>query len=207
MRRWWAIAFGVLMLASLVTIAIAWIGADSYSDLRWKHQYVGFDRSTWLFRPPREWVAKPTTFGRSWSILAEHQFAQSGPSFASDERVYGVQEVRAYGWPLRSMCVRKQVQDPYSRDAIWNVDLTWLDRGLEHPDGSQRMRLPLRPMLPGFVVNTLLAAIVMAAGIFAIGSVRARLVRDLRIRRGLCTGCGYAIGDLVVCPECGAGRP
>ena len=59
--------------------------------------------------------------------------------------------------------------------------------------------LPLRPILPGFAINTLFyAAIVwlVFAGPFA-------LRRWRRIKRGLCPACAYPVGASDTCTECG----
>ncbi len=59
--------------------------------------------------------------------------------------------------------------------------------------------LPLRPLWPGFLVNTLfftpLAWVALTAP---------RLLRHaVRQRRGLCPHCAYDLGDSPTCPECG----
>jgi len=65
---------------------------------------------------------------------------------------------------------------------------------------NHQRALPLRPLLPGFAVNTLLYAAVLwvvFGGPFA-------LRRMIRHRRGQCEGCAYPIGTSEVCTECGA---
>jgi hypothetical protein len=60
--------------------------------------------------------------------------------------------------------------------------------------------LPLRPLWPGFAVNTLFYAGVLwmlFCGPFA-------LRRMIRRRRGRCAHCNYPIGQSPVCTECGA---
>jgi hypothetical protein len=62
--------------------------------------------------------------------------------------------------------------------------------------------LPLRPLWPGFVVNTLLAAAAGWLVLTALGSAR----WHWRRRRGHCAYCGYSRRGLApnaVCPECG----
>ena len=59
--------------------------------------------------------------------------------------------------------------------------------------------LPLRPLFRAFALNTLLYATLLwllIPGPFA-------LRRFLRMRRGLCPKCAYAIGESSVCTECG----
>jgi hypothetical protein len=60
-------------------------------------------------------------------------------------------------------------------------------------------RLPLRPIWPGFAINTLFYAAILWLLFAAPGSVR----RWRRIRRGLCVKCAYPVGTSEVCTECG----
>ena len=65
--------------------------------------------------------------------------------------------------------------------------------------------LPLRPILPGFAINTIFYAAIL--WILMLGPVTAR--RMIRRKRGRCIKCGYDLrgtsgGGGEVCPECGA---
>ena len=63
--------------------------------------------------------------------------------------------------------------------------------------------LPLRPIWPGFAVNTLLYAVVLwllSGGPFV-------LRRFIRVKRGLCSACAYPHGESDVCSECGKPLP
>ena len=70
--------------------------------------------------------------------------------------------------------------------------------------------LPLKPIWPGFAINTLFYAMTLWM-LFALGGTPFALRRRLRVKRGLCPKCAYdlrgdghpAAGD--VCPECGWG--
>ncbi len=58
---------------------------------------------------------------------------------------------------------------------------------------------PIRPLWPGFAVNTLFYAAViwlLIPGPFV-------LRRFIRVKRGLCPVCGYRMGESAVCSECG----
>ena len=70
--------------------------------------------------------------------------------------------------------------------------------------GARPLRfLPLRPVWPGFAVNTLFYAAtlwLLICGPFA-------LRRVVRRRRGLCVQCGYPMGESDVCTECGEALP
>src|SRR5690606_6816679 len=64
-------------------------------------------------------------------------------------------------------------------------------------------RLPIRPYLPGFIVNTLGCAAPLWLLLNAAGFVR----RWSRRRRNRCVACGYdlrGLGEKATCPECGA---
>ncbi|UYV12611.1 MAG: hypothetical protein NCW75_15125 [Phycisphaera sp.] len=66
-----------------------------------------------------------------------------------------------------------------------------------------RFALPLLPLWPGFLLNTLFYAVLT----FALVRTPRVLRRALRRRRGRCVGCGYDRDGLdtdAACPECGA---
>jgi hypothetical protein len=68
--------------------------------------------------------------------------------------------------------------------------------------GKDRL-LPLRPVWPGFAVNTLFYAAViwlLICGPFV-------LCRFIRVRRGLCPKCAYPVGTSDQCSECGKALP
>ncbi len=58
---------------------------------------------------------------------------------------------------------------------------------------------PLRPIWPGFAINTLFYATLL--WLLAWGPFPLR--RSLRLRRGLCPTCAYPMGESAVCTECG----
>lgn len=60
--------------------------------------------------------------------------------------------------------------------------------------------LPLRPLWPGFAINTLFYAAILWV-LFAIPTA---LRRRWRLKRNLCPGCRYPIGTSPLCTECGA---
>ena len=83
---------------------------------------------------------------------------------------------------------------------------TWLLNSSDDPQDhsllsipSRDMVLPLRPLWPGFAINTLVYAAVPWLLFAAPGRVR----RWRRIRRGLCIKCAYPVGTSEVCTECG----
>ncbi|MGI9013440.1 MAG: hypothetical protein ACR2GY_04230 [Phycisphaerales bacterium] len=64
--------------------------------------------------------------------------------------------------------------------------------------------IPLRPIFPGFIINTLFYALIWFGALAACGFAK----RTLRTRRGRCIECNYDLrGDFDAgCPECGWGR-
>jgi hypothetical protein len=68
---------------------------------------------------------------------------------------------------------------------------------VESPDAKL---LPLRPIWPGFAINTIFYAAILAILFYGPGKVR----RFVRVRRGRCPACAYPVGSSPVCTECGA---
>jgi len=113
-------------------------------------------------------------------------------------------EVVDFGVPFQS--VRFEVARPelsewwpgaplYPRGAT-QYGLLVRDNGLE----DRPTILPLRPLAPGFIFNTLFYALVLWL-LFATPFAARRMVRR---RRGQCEKCAYPIGVSPVCTECGA---
>ena len=63
--------------------------------------------------------------------------------------------------------------------------------------------IPLRPIWPGFAVNTLF----YAAFLWLLGHSVFAMRRFIRMKRGLCVKCGYPMGESAVCSECGEELP
>ena len=61
--------------------------------------------------------------------------------------------------------------------------------------------IPLRPIWPGFAVNTVSYALTLWLLLWSVSALR----RLIRRRRGLCPACGYDLGHAQhdTCPECG----
>lgn len=138
-----------------------------------------------------------------------HHIPEDYPASSSSERgfgwtrsqadvghVYGGGMVSA-GWPLRTL-----------RGAVFVVGGPTGSEDVVHalllPAGaSERTLFPLHPLWLGMITNSLLYA-----GIPWFCARRATACRkSLRLRRGLCPGCGYAIGESLTCSECGVELP
>jgi hypothetical protein len=148
-------------------------------------------------KPTRRSPAR-TYLGRPW-WSAEEQF------------FWYVTHTQASGWPLLSLngwCSHHVLP----ATAIRGVSI--VARGhwaiVLHRDvfgrADQReaeVLLPLRPMWPGMVLNTLFYAITLG---LLLGGI-AGLHRTMRRRRGLCPRCAYPVGDSERCSECGTPVP
>jgi hypothetical protein len=65
---------------------------------------------------------------------------------------------------------------------------------------STERLIPVRPIWPGFAINTLFYAGIL----WLLFAAPFALRRRRRIKRGLCPKCAYPIGTSNVCTECGA---
>ncbi len=76
-----------------------------------------------------------------------------------------------------------------------------------HPDQNRAtirsISLPLRPIWPGFAINTLFYGTLLWLLIYGLSVMR----RFLRLKRGLCPKCAYPVGESEICSECGITLP
>ena len=104
----------------------------------------------------------------------------------------------AHGWPKLSHFHRKTTQRGDWRGIVeWRVQVPWFPRY-----GRKTTRaLPLAPIWPGFVINTIFYAPIVWMLWLSPLVVR----RFIRRRQGRCINCGYDLrGELESgCPECG----
>ena len=78
------------------------------------------------------------------------------------------------------------------------------DHGVRNPlSDAVGAMLPLRPIWPGFAINTLFYTTLLWLLILGPFTVR----RFLRVRRGICPKCAYPTGDSPSCTECGVELP
>jgi hypothetical protein len=104
---------------------------------------------------------------------------------------------RAYGWPALSMMYLDSPPSAGQSGQSSRVQGGWRVRNGNVV--AQRI-LPLRPLWPGFAINTLFYAGIL----WLLFGAPFALRRRSRIRRGLCPACAYPIGASAVCTECGA---
>ena len=201
-----------LLGGATVNIAIAWlIGCCGASP---SLSNYGASGSGWPAPPPAGWP-EPDIWGESHSLgLSLLSASQNLVELARTRRqdpsvVCYFMSVDRYGLPLRSM--RARFLTIQTGRAITVIDPSTIQAGLDLPRGwnpgqYRFRRIPLEPVWPGFAINTVFYAAVIA-GPWTIAVV---LRRRSRIRRGRCLVCGYDLTGNTsgVCPECGsAARP
>lgn len=158
----------------------------------------------------------------AWSVGHDLP-GQPGPFAPARERTRDVAWEVSAGWPLR--CVRATrtagpaefalpgeyvrggvaamaVEWPISHDAIAEADRPGVDAW---PAGGLAAVVPVRPMLGGLLVNTLVLA--LAWGVALSPLVVLRVLRRWRRRKkDRCIQCGHSVRGLpdgAPCPECG----
>ena len=131
------------------------------------------------------------------------------PEFESGEVSRETQAVSARGLPMLALWCETtrrgagRIRGGFDTGSLPLNHWRWLKR---IPGGSFLANprvLPLRPLWPGFAVNTLFYAVVLwllIPGPFV-------LRRLIRRRRGLCPACAYPMGESAVCSECGKRIP
>ncbi len=69
-----------------------------------------------------------------------------------------------------------------------------------------KIPLPLKPIFPGILINTIIWGAVAWACWFLLRARIIGTIRWRRTRRARCPSCGYDLGPLPTCPECGHTR-
>lgn len=102
------------------------------------------------------------------------------------------------GWPLPALGGVQRLAgfDEPTREVEYDRD--WL-MGVRLAGDAERRSMPLRPLWPGFAVNSILYAAASWLLLFAPIAFR----RALRRRRGMCERCAYPRGSSDICSECG----
>lgn len=211
MRRVLAIvallAFGA---AAQVGIAYGLVFARQWEvvDDPWPQELLG----RWPGPVPRDWKKQPSGIivhpqrrFSTWSVAWDWQsFQGSGDDWRYELNAWRI------GWPFRALGAYRhaekhllgvsydEIRDKNWRPA-WNQ--MWLMGYVQRAakPGDPPRVWPLYPIVPGFVLNTVIHAAVGAGVWWGAGWMR----RARRRRRGLCEGCGYELAGLAMCPECG----
>ncbi len=165
---------------------------------RWASTRVGWSGETEALSqslsetPPEPATAPPHL--PPWCTPVDQRLAQLTAAGRSRE----AGEI-ACGWPLRAFTARWEV----SRTGLYVGAIVNVQHGFLGPGrGSQRTVIPYSPIWTGLLGNiTALGASAAGLAWLARSAVRLR-----RRRSGRCESCGYEVGTLDACPECGRGR-
>lgn len=213
-KRWRRVVVSLVVFAFIgvvVNVGVAWTAATRVKQLGTKVPHGARDDAIVERASPENWY-RPDAGSRYSTPFRTLIFG-----FAVDRSYYTTRAANApdistpngwifiyqYGWPARSLglhrCREDLVDTAFAK--------TLLAGGLRYTDGLQFMedlrgqgRLPLLPIWPGFAINTAFYGS-LAWGVWLVPGV---IRRVRRTRRGLCKTCGYELGGLARCPECGA---
>ncbi len=188
-----------LLAGAVVNVAVAW-GCARWSD--WLDMILAPETlgptsapvAWWLDNVPQSWPDKPAysvTRGTGWYLFTD----QGRPHDIED--FFMLNEFR-FGVPTKSLACYKLSAPQLSTPPSGRLTISWryaIGRfGGDYP-------LPLRPIWPGFAINTLFDAAILWPLILGPFALR----RLIRRRRGLCPACGYDLrhAEHEACPECG----
>ena len=152
----------------------------------------------WPLPPPGNWPpTKAEVYEDRW--FAESRWIERSEGF-DDQNIWHsrrVMGVWAFGTPMR--CLARGGYSPGPNQGVrfgeWTVNL---------PGIADPVELPIRPLWPGFLINTAFFAV--CAWTLTIPLNVVRLMRKSgRRRRGQCVKCGYNVRSTggPICPECG----
>jgi hypothetical protein len=182
------IQLGLFVLAgAIVNVAVAWMaprpsflafGLLSPTSSRFAHY-----SAWWLTH--REISMRPESISTASTWGFEH--------VAINAATEGGSRLRA-GWPALGL---------EGVEVNWVTQLNPLQHQRETKDllrvEQMDQSYPLRPLWPGFAINTLFYAGIL----WLLFAAPFALRRRRRIKRGLCPACAYPVGDSEVCTECG----
>lgn len=224
--------FVLLGISTILNVLVAWVLAQAWIGSIDRAAMPAYElaASNWPCDPPDGWTVDEQVFRRRWlkpQWFIGHSVYETMPLDEPDSATLPAKHVIegvSSGFPFHSMKVVEAVHEWKVRPRpLWwemsaysysnlplkrNHEISVLARGIrtgsipnKHVDGIAR--LPLLPIWPGFVANTLAYAMAFGAVWWSISGVR----RWRRSRRGCCGSCGYARAGLdprSVCPECGS---
>ena len=174
---------------------------------------------------PKGWLTLPEDV--EGSLLVEH-WRRTGPGLSTDSLDIYLMEARSTkmapdrncfmvqaGWPSRSLdCfalwdwdvvdsqLRPIVRWRFAIESRNQRETANLQARLLPARTKTTRRLPLRPLWPGFAVNTAF----YGGLVFLLWSAPGFMRRRSRRRRGRCLRCGYELAGVAACPECGHQR-
>ena len=223
MRRF-RIALAFLLVGVVLNVAVAWVCTAGLSPAFTEHssdndpgrywfvnqlKYIGLTsiQSSWSSGWGRKAGRPPAAVER----LLPNWVPRTPPNPSLDSNVESSSIDEASGFPYLAMASRGLVRFAGDPPRVLQSEVHGLELSPFGPYGGDGQALPLRPLWPGFAINTLCYALLSALLWLLIVQGSGRFRRLLRRRRGHCINCGYDLrgasrgGGGGVCPECGAG--
>ncbi len=222
MKRHLFIAAIFLLAGAVVNVAVAWGCAAWSTAVDRSHPPVTEEFSQLLTRIPTDeagemWVPHDEV---GWEARRRTQYSGLGVR-------------REYNWARRRTVRGEVSRDRRDDMAVWrfragfpmlslhgdsaNVQgIKWWRRGVWFKEKRSRVSgqrafpyaIPFYPIWPGFAVDTLFYAVVVALLCLVVRTGYVVVFRYLtRSRRGLCPKCAYPMGESAVCSECGKTLP
>jgi hypothetical protein len=203
-----------LLAGAIMNIAVAWgfayqtrelvdhsmnriTGEDVSSDRWWivtcNRRLAFTSVSWWMARFPSPPVRRSPIHPRdvipSWShIPTSTQHIRDEDQPITGRRSKGVSyNAAAWGFPARTLWL--QYDSIYANGA--DISGGWVV-GSRYPPNRIPIALPLRPIWPGFAINTIFYAAVLWM-LFAVPGAVQRLRGGVRRKRGQCASCGYSL--------------
>jgi hypothetical protein len=193
MRRWLRIVACCLVFGAIANVIVAW-WITATDDSQWTYGGINgppddAQVAWWVANAPRDYPSVPGF------VASKSMFGVWTEELCEDVPLKGlwrhpVAERRRAGWPFATLEGHKWC---HPMDGALNAEV-----GVWHLF-SDRPWLPLQPMWPGFVANTLFFGLLPFLPIALFVMTR----RVLRSRRHQCLRCGYPVGVSPVCTECG----
>lgn len=146
------------------------------------------DSGPWVIDVPDKWPARAQDQVRLTTLGQSIHYQQTNTSFTI--------QVRRVGWPFRCL---EQTDWYDTTSANPRRESHRVGFGVPTLSGRTDIILPIRPLFPGLVINSVLYGFVLWIAFAAVSETR----RVMRLRRGGCPKCGYDLTGLDGCPECG----
>lgn len=204
MRRWRLITFS-LATGFITNVLIAWACA-TWSTSDQEHSNYNAPGVGWPAIPPADWPEasmwiKCTAFGMQTDGASANLQRLIDTRRADPSIKCHWMFVDQYGWPCLALSRRRETVQVMRTSQ--QPPLPWWIAGFETPRWIKPIHksgIPVNPMWPGLIANTLLYSAITAGMCIAATTLRNRSRR----RRNLCTHCAYPIPDPAKpCPECG----
>jgi hypothetical protein len=160
--------------------------------------------NAWLEQQSSFDAGEPTPPPKGVGVIAAPYWSRaSTPPQPEREEPLIIEDAR--GWPMRSLMSYVR-PDLLARNITPTLRDTWLlETGGRTPVGIAR-GLPLKPILPGFFLNSMAYAVVLW---LVFSAIPQWMRRRIEAKRGCCIHCGYDLrgkpADTDKCPECGKG--